>query len=111
MPPDNAYFTPDALDRWATDTNGSPLPPEAKEELSYLDGTEDGNLTCAASPFIYSNEADWENPDSRASCKYTNSRRRMMRKKLGGIWCAEVHSLILKHRIDFLLTAAVHTWI
>lgn len=46
LPPEGAYFTPEALDRWATDTNGTPLPPEAKEELNYLDATEEGYLTC-----------------------------------------------------------------
>ncbi|EJD05817.1 uncharacterized protein FOMMEDRAFT_104082 [Fomitiporia mediterranea MF3/22] len=45
VPPENAYFTPEALDQWAIDTNGSPLPNEAKEELELLDGTEEGYLT------------------------------------------------------------------
>ncbi|KAH8117330.1 hypothetical protein DFH11DRAFT_1816471 [Phellopilus nigrolimitatus] len=45
VPPPNAHFTADALDHWATDTNGSPLPQEAKEELELVDVTEDGNLT------------------------------------------------------------------
>lgn len=46
VPPENAYFKPEGLDRWAIDTNGSPLPDEAKEELEMLDGTEEGYLTC-----------------------------------------------------------------
>ena len=45
VPPPGAYFTASALDQWATDTNGTPLPKEAKEELELLDVTEEGNLT------------------------------------------------------------------
>ncbi|KAL5533150.1 hypothetical protein ACEPAF_4926 [Sanghuangporus sanghuang] len=45
VPSENAYFTPDALDQWAIETNGSPLPEEAKEELALLDGAEEGYLT------------------------------------------------------------------
>ncbi|THG95256.1 hypothetical protein EW145_g7992 [Phellinidium pouzarii] len=45
MPPVGAHLTPGALDQWATDTNGSPLPKEAKEELELLDVTDEGNLT------------------------------------------------------------------
>ncbi|KAI5122065.1 hypothetical protein M0805_006048 [Coniferiporia weirii] len=45
VPPAGAHFTPEALDQWATDTNGSPLPDEAKEELEQLDVTDEGNLT------------------------------------------------------------------
>ena len=45
IPPPGAYFTAAALDQWATDTNGTPLPKEAKEELELLDVTEEGNLT------------------------------------------------------------------
>ena len=36
IPPPGAYFTAAALDQWATDTNGTPLPKEAKEELTAL---------------------------------------------------------------------------
>ena len=52
VPPDNAYFTPEALDQWAIDTNGSPLPAEAKEELELLDGTEEGYLTYVLSLLV-----------------------------------------------------------
>lgn len=45
VPPAGAHLTPSSLDQWAKDTNGSALPPEAKEELVQLDLTENGNLT------------------------------------------------------------------
>ena len=32
LPPD-AYISPEALDRWGIDTNGSPLPDDQKEEI------------------------------------------------------------------------------
>lgn len=45
-PPPNAYLTTEALDKWATDTNGSPFSEETKEELKdMLDVNDDGNLT------------------------------------------------------------------
>ncbi|KAF8343938.1 uncharacterized protein EI90DRAFT_3114585 [Cantharellus anzutake] len=43
---DKAYITDEGLDRFAKDTNGLPLPIEAKEELrDSLDVTQDGHLT------------------------------------------------------------------
>ena len=46
VPPPGAYLTSEALDHWATDTNGAPFTAEAKHELTeFLDVTEDGNLT------------------------------------------------------------------
>ncbi len=42
----NAFMTDEALDRFAMDTNGLPLPDEAKEELrDSLDVNQDGCLT------------------------------------------------------------------
>ena len=41
-----AFMTDEALDRFAMDTNGMPLPDEAKEELrDSLDVNQDGCLT------------------------------------------------------------------
>lgn len=51
-PPPNAYLTTEALDKWATDTNGSPFSEETKEELKdMLDVNDDGNLTYVAITF------------------------------------------------------------
>ncbi|EIW85024.1 hypothetical protein CONPUDRAFT_149888 [Coniophora puteana RWD-64-598 SS2] len=46
VPPTGAYFSSDALDAWARDTNGAPFSEETKQELrDYLDVTDDGGLT------------------------------------------------------------------
>lgn len=51
-PPPDAYFTKEALDEWARDTNGAPFSQETKEELQeFMDVTEDGCLTCVAFSF------------------------------------------------------------
>jgi len=45
-PPPNACLTSTALDKWAIDTNGTPLPDEQKEEIKeFMDVNEEGNLT------------------------------------------------------------------
>ena len=45
-PPQGAYLTPEGLDAWARDTNGSPFSDETKAELiEFLDVTADGGLT------------------------------------------------------------------
>jgi len=45
-PPDGAYLTPEGLDAWARDTNGSEFTQETKDELvEFLDVTADGGLT------------------------------------------------------------------
>ena len=47
-PPSGAYLNNEALDKWATDTNGSPFSEETKQELKdMLDVNDDGNLTFA----------------------------------------------------------------
>jgi len=52
--PTNAYLPPDALDKWATDTNGSTLPDDQKEEIKeYMDVNEEGNLTFKGFVQIY----------------------------------------------------------
>ncbi|KAI0079962.1 hypothetical protein K474DRAFT_1590899 [Panus rudis PR-1116 ss-1] len=45
VPPEGAYLSPEGLDKWATDTNGAPLNEDAKEELNFLDVTDEGYLT------------------------------------------------------------------
>lgn len=50
IPPSEAYFSAQGLDKWALDTNGEVFTAEMKEEmLESLDTTEDGNLTCVMS--------------------------------------------------------------
>ena len=45
-PPQGAYLTPEGLDAWARDTNGTPFSDETKSELiEFLDVTADGGLT------------------------------------------------------------------
>ncbi|KAF5315964.1 hypothetical protein D9611_004619 [Ephemerocybe angulata] len=45
-PPPGAYFTGEALDEWAKDTNGAPFSQETKDELiEFLDVTDEGCLT------------------------------------------------------------------
>lgn len=45
-PPPNAFFTAEALDEWARDTNGAPFSQETKDELiEFLDVTDEGCLT------------------------------------------------------------------
>ncbi|KAH9946010.1 uncharacterized protein BXZ73DRAFT_72882 [Epithele typhae] len=44
--PQGAYLTPEGLDAWARDTNGSPFDADTKEELlEFMDVTDDGGLT------------------------------------------------------------------
>jgi hypothetical protein len=46
VPPEGAYLSPEGLDAWARDTNGSPFSQETKEELvEFLDVTPAGELT------------------------------------------------------------------
>ncbi|CAL1704368.1 unnamed protein product [Somion occarium] len=46
LPSDDAYLSPEGLDRWAVDTNGMPFDDETKQELAdFMDVTDDGDLT------------------------------------------------------------------
>jgi len=64
-PAEDAYLTPEALDRWATDTNGSPFTPEAKDELKeFLDVTDDGNLTFKGFIQIYQLQTENDEEES-----------------------------------------------
>ena len=46
VPPEGAHLTPQALDEWAKDTNGTAFDQESKDELlTFMDCTEDGGLT------------------------------------------------------------------
>ncbi|TFK42666.1 hypothetical protein BDQ12DRAFT_676598 [Crucibulum laeve] len=50
----NAYLSPEGLDAWARDTNGSPFSQETKDELvEFLDVTDDGGLTFKGFMQIY----------------------------------------------------------
>jgi len=52
--PPNAFLSPEQLDKWAIDTNGSPLPAEQKEHIrEFMDVNEDGNLTLKGFIQIY----------------------------------------------------------
>lgn len=52
--PPTAFISQASLDKWATDTNGAPLPEEQKEEIrEYMDVNEDGNLTLKGFMQIY----------------------------------------------------------
>ncbi|KAL0071510.1 hypothetical protein AAF712_001367 [Marasmius tenuissimus] len=43
---ENAYLSPEGLDRWATDTNGEAFSQETKDELlEFMDVNEEGHLT------------------------------------------------------------------
>ncbi|TEB31250.1 hypothetical protein FA13DRAFT_1687935 [Coprinellus micaceus] len=45
-PPPHAFFSSEALDEWARDTNGAPFSQETKDELiEFLDVTDEGCLT------------------------------------------------------------------
>ena len=45
-PPEGAYLSPEGLDAWARDTNGTPFDDATKEEiLEFMDVTDDGGLT------------------------------------------------------------------
>lgn len=45
-PPEGAFLSPEGLDAWARDTNGSPFDDATKEELlEFMDVTDDGGLT------------------------------------------------------------------
>jgi hypothetical protein len=53
IPPSEAYFSAQGLDKWALETNGEIFTAEMKEEiLESLDTTEDGNLTCVLCRFM-----------------------------------------------------------
>jgi hypothetical protein len=46
-------MSPQSLDKWAIDTNGSPLPDEQKEEIGeYMDVNDEGNLTSVFPKFL-----------------------------------------------------------
>lgn len=54
VPPPGAYYTAEALDEWAKDTNGAPFSQETKDELvEFLDVTDDGCLTFKGFVQIY----------------------------------------------------------
>ncbi|KAI0748252.1 hypothetical protein C8Q80DRAFT_1170893 [Daedaleopsis nitida] len=53
-PPEGAYLSPEGLDAWARDTNGTPFDDATKEELlMFMDVTEDGGLTFKGFTQVY----------------------------------------------------------
>lgn len=49
VPPPNAYFAEEDLQKWALETNGEPFSDETKEEvIEFFDVTDDNNLTYVA---------------------------------------------------------------
>jgi len=50
----SAFMSPGSLDKWAVDTNGSPLPDDEKDEIKeFMDVNGDGNLTFKGFTQIY----------------------------------------------------------
>lgn len=45
-PSEGSSLSSEGLDRFAVATNGHPFTDDAKEELTFLDSTEGGHLTC-----------------------------------------------------------------
>lgn len=88
MPPEGAYLTPQALDDWAKDTNGTAFDAESKEELlMFMDCTEEGGLTCVTPLSSYARlMLRCAILGSKASYKYTSYRPSAMKKRHGRIW-------------------------
>ena len=85
-PPEGAYLSQEGLDAWARDTIGAPFDEATKEELlEFMDVTDDGGLTSVILVSMSRTSAEDVYTVSKGSCRSTNCKRRMMKRRLGEI--------------------------